>query len=154
MNLDSRPRKGVQNMAVEATAVSAITNKAGFWIRTFAYIIDAIGVSIVSGIVASLLGAGGPTGTTSNGLSFLLGLAYFVYFWSAQGGGQTLGMRVLNLKVIRTDGSALTMTQGVIRYLGLFLSFICLLIGVIWVAFDADKQGWHDKIAGTYVIRT
>jgi len=46
------------------------------------------------------------------------------------------------------------MTQGLIRYLGLFVSFLVLLIGVIWVAFDADKQGWHDKIAGTYVIRT
>jgi uncharacterized RDD family membrane protein YckC len=141
-------------MAVEATAVPAISNKAGFWIRTFAYLIDAIGIGIVSGIIASIIGGGGPAGTTSNGLSFLFGLAYFVYFWSAQGGGQTLGMRVLNLKVIRTDGSALTMTQGLIRYLGLFVSFIVLLIGVIWVAFDADKQGWHDKIAGTYVIRT
>jgi uncharacterized RDD family membrane protein YckC len=141
-------------MAAQATAVSAISNKAGFWIRTFAYLIDAIGIGIVSGIIASIIGAGGPAGTTSNGLSFLLGLAYFVYFWSAQGGGQTLGMRVLNLKVIRTDGSALTMTQGLIRYLGLFVSFLVLLIGVIWVAFDADKQGWHDKIAGTHVIRT
>jgi uncharacterized RDD family membrane protein YckC len=140
-------------MAVEATAVIATSNKAGFWVRTFAYLIDSIGIGIVSGIIASLIG-GGATGTTSNGLSFLFGLAYFVYFWSEQGGGQTLGMRVLNLKVIRTDGSALTITQGLIRYLGLFVSFICLLIGVIWVAFDADKQGWHDKIAGTYVIRT
>ena len=140
-------------MAVEATAVSATGNKAGFWIRTFAYIIDAIGISIVSGIIASLIG-GGPTSATSNGLNFLFGLAYFVYFWSAQGGGQTLGMRVLNLKVVRTDGSAMTITQGLIRYLGLLVSFICIFIGVIWVAFDADKQGWHDKIAGTYVIRT
>ena len=140
-------------MAVEATAVSATSNRAGFWIRTFAYIIDAIGVGIVSGAIAAIIG-GGPTGTTSNGLNVLFGLAYFVYFWSAQGGGQTLGMRVLNLKVIRTDGSMLTITQGLIRYIGLFVSFICLAIGVIWVAFDADKQGWHDKIAGTYVIRT
>jgi len=140
-------------MAANATAVAATTNKAGFWIRTFAYIIDGIGVGIVSGIVASILG-GGAGSNTANGLSILLGLAYFCYFWSAQGGGQTLGMRVLNLKVVRTDGSALTLTQALIRYLGLFVSFICLAIGVIWVAFDADKQGWHDKIAGTYVIRT
>ncbi len=142
-------------MAVEATAVSATTNRAGFWIRTFAYIIDAIGLGIVSGVIATIIG-GGPAGldTTSNGLSILFGLAYFSYFWSAQGGGQTLGMRVLNLKVVRTDGSALTITQAVIRYFGLFVSFLCLFIGVIWVAFDADKQGWHDKIAGTYVIRT
>ncbi len=140
-------------MAVEATAVSATSNRAGFWVRTFAYIIDAIGIGIVSGTIAAIVG-GGPTSTTSNGLNILFGLAYFGYFWSAQGGGQTLGMRVLNLKVVRTDGSALTITQAVIRYFGLFVSFLCLFIGVIWVAFDAEKQGWHDKIAGTYVIRT
>src|SRR5215210_7623390 len=140
-------------MAAEATAIGVTTNKAGFWVRTFAYILDAIGVGIVSSILASMTG-NGPSGTTSNGFSFLIGLAYFCYFWSAQGGSQTLGMRVLNLKVVRTDGSALTITQALIRYLGLFVSFICLAIGVIWVAFDADKQGWHDKIAGTYVVRT
>lgn len=140
-------------MAVEATAVSATSNKAGFWIRTFAYIIDAIGIGIVSGAISLVMG-GGPASNTSNGLNILIGLAYFAYFWSAQGGGQTLGMRVLNLKVVRTDGSALTITQALIRYLGLFVSFLCLFIGVIWVAFDADKQGWHDKIAGTYVLRT
>ena len=138
-------------MAAEATAAAVTTNKAGFWIRTFAYIIDAIGIGIVSGIVGSIVG-GGPTGTTSNGLSILIGLVYFVYFWS-QGGGQTLGMRVLDLKVIRTDGSTLTLTQALIRYVGLFVSFACLAIGVIWVAFDANKQGWHDKIADTYVVK-
>jgi uncharacterized RDD family membrane protein YckC len=125
-------------MTAEATALGITTNKAGFWIRTFAYIIDGIGRD----------------STASSGLNLLLGLAYFAYFWSAQGGGQTLGMRVFNLKVVRTDGSALTITQALIRYIGLFISFVCLFIGVIWVAFDADKQGWHDKIAGTYVIRT
>lgn len=137
-------------MAADATAVVVTSNKAGFWVRTFAYVIDAIGIGIVSGIIGSIVG-GGPN---SSGLQLVLGLAYFCYFWSAQGGGQTLGMRVLNLKVVRTDGSALTITQALIRYVGLFVSFICLFIGVIWVAFDADKQGWHDKIAGTYVVRT
>jgi uncharacterized RDD family membrane protein YckC len=138
-------------MTAEATAVVVTTNKAGFWIRTVAYVIDAIGIGIVSGIVGSIIGR---DSTASNGLNLLFGLAYFAYFWSAQGGGQTLGMRVFNLKVIRTDGSALTLTQALIRYVGLFVSFVCLAIGVIWVAFDAEKQGWHDKIAGTYVVRT
>jgi len=36
----------------------------------------------------------------------------------------------------------------------LIVSVECIFIGVIWAAFDANKQGWHDKIAGTYVIRT
>jgi uncharacterized RDD family membrane protein YckC len=138
-------------MTAEATALGITTNKAGFWIRTFAYIIDGIGVGIVSSAISSIVSR---DSTASSGLNLLLGLAYFAYFWSAQGGGQTLGMRVFNLKVVRTDGSALTITQALIRYIGLFISFVCLFIGVIWVAFDADKQGWHDKIAGTYVIRT
>ena len=139
-------------MAAEATAVSTTTNKAGFWIRTFAYLIDGIGIGIVSGIIGSII-ASDATGTTANGISFLLGLVYFCYFWSSNGGGQTLGMRVLDLKVVRTDGSALTLTQALIRYLGLFVSFLVFAIGVIWVAFDANKQGWHDKIASTYVVR-
>ena len=138
-------------MAAEAQTLGVTTNKAGFWIRTFAYIIDGIGIGIVSGIISSITSSGA---TASNGLNLLIGLAYFAYFWSAQGGGQTLGMRVFNLKVIRTDGSALTLTQALIRYVGLFISFVCFAIGVIWVAFDAEKQGWHDKIAGTYVVRT
>jgi uncharacterized RDD family membrane protein YckC len=125
--------------------------KAGFWIRTGAYIIDAIILGIVGGILNALL-RGEPR--TAGAINVLLGLVYFVYFWSASGHGQTLGMRVLNLKVIKTDGSMLTYTQAVIRYLGLFLSFLVVLIGVIWVAFDPEKQGWHDKIAGTYVVKT
>jgi uncharacterized RDD family membrane protein YckC len=72
---------------------------------------------------------------------------------SAQGGGQTLGMRVLNLKVVRTDGCALTVLQAFIRYIGLIVSIACFFIGVIWAAFDANRQGWHDKIADTCVLR-
>jgi uncharacterized RDD family membrane protein YckC len=51
------------------------------------------------------------------------------------------------------DGSELTLTDTFLRYVGLLLGFLCLFIGVIWVAFDANKQGWHDKIANTYVVK-
>jgi uncharacterized RDD family membrane protein YckC len=44
--------------------------------------------------------------------------------------------------------------QGLLRYVGLIISFLVIFIGVIWVAFDPNKQGWHDKIAGTYVVKT
>jgi uncharacterized RDD family membrane protein YckC len=63
-------------------------------------------------------------------------------------------MKILNLKVIRTDGSNLDLVQGLLRYVGLIISFLVIFIGVIWVAFDPNKQGWHDKIAGTYVVKT
>jgi uncharacterized RDD family membrane protein YckC len=143
------------SMAAEATTVAVTTNKAGFWVRFFAIIIDSIGIGIVSGILAGLMNASAdPLDTSRSSLQTLIGVLYFCYFWSAQGGGQTLGMRVLNIKVVRTDGSALTILQAFIRYIGLVVSVICLFIGVIWAAFDANKQGWHDKIAGTYVIRT
>ena len=142
-------------MAVLATSTALPTamvgEKAGFWIRAGAYIIDAIILGIIGNIIGSILRID-PTST--NGINLILGLVYFMYFWSTSGHGQTLGMRVLNLRVVKTSGAELTYTDAVIRYVGLILSFICLLIGVIWVAFDPEKQGWHDKIAGTYVVRT
>ena len=140
-------------MAAEATAVAVTTNKAGFWIRFFAIIIDGIGLGIVSNILTGFMGSTDPLDPSRNSVSTLIGVLYFSYFWSAQGGGQTLGMRVLNLKVVRTDGTSLTLLQGFVRYIGLVISIACLFIGVIWAAFDANKQGWHDKIASTYVIR-
>ncbi|HEV8669530.1 MAG TPA: RDD family protein [Candidatus Limnocylindria bacterium] len=141
-------------MAADATAVAVTTNKAGFWVRFFAIIIDGLGVGIVSSIISSFFGSSDPLDTGRSSINTLIGILYFCYFWSAQGGGQTLGMRVLNIKVVRTDGSSLTILQAFIRYIGLIVSIVCLFIGVIWAAFDANKQGWHDKIAGTYVIRT
>ena len=142
------------SMAADASAVAVTTNKAGFWVRFFAIIIDSIGIGIVSSIIGGLIGSSDPFDTTRSSVNTLIGVLYFCYFWSAQGGGQTLGMRVLNIKVVRTDGSSLTILQAFIRYIGLIVSIVCLFIGVIWAAFDANKQGWHDKIAGTYVIRT
>ncbi len=140
-------------MAAEAAAVAVTTNKAGFWVRFFAVLIDGLGVGIVSNIITGLMGAD-PMSASGSSIQTLLSVLYFCYFWSAQGGGQTLGMRVLNIKVVRTDGSSLTILQAFIRYIGLVVSIACLFIGVIWAAFDANKQGWHDKIASTYVVRT
>lgn len=127
--------------------------KAGFWIRVGAYIIDAI----ILGIIGAAIGAIFSLQTNGrSGLSLLLGLIYFTYFWSNSSlwPGQTVGQKLLNLRVIKTDGSDLDIGGGLIRYVGLVISFIVIFIGVIWVAFDPNKQGWMDKIAGTYVVRT
>jgi len=127
--------------------------KAGFWIRVVAFIIDSIIVGVVNAIVAAILNQS-TTGRT--GIQTLLGIIYFTYFWSASSPwpGQTVGDKLLNLRVIRTDGSDLSIVQAFVRYVGLFISFIVIFIGVIWVAFDPNKQGWHDKIASTYVVKT
>ena len=137
-----------------AAAPAAVTGaKAGFWIRVVAFIIDNIIVGVVNSIIAAVLSSS-TSGRT--GIQTLLGIIYFTYFWSASSPwpGQTVGDKLLNLRVIRTDGSDLTIVQALIRYVGLFVSFLVIFIGVIWVAFDPNKQGWADKIAGTYVIKT
>ncbi len=109
---------------------------------------------IISGAIGAILFSNNPS--ARSGLGTILGAVYFSYLWSASSPwpGQTVGMKILNLKVVKTDGSLLDITQSFIRAVGLFISIIVIFIGVIWVAFDANKQGWHDKIAGTYVIKT
>ena len=138
-------------MASVLPAVPPTGEKIGFLTRTLAFIVDAILLGVVNGVLTSVLFGGDLA--RGQGLGTILGLAYYVYFWSSAGGGQTLGMKALGLRVVKTDGSALTVTGAIIRYVGLIIAFFCLFIGVIWVAFDANKQGWHDKIAGTYVVK-
>ena len=137
-------------MATAAALTYPTTEKIGFLTRALATIIDAVLVGIVGTILGNILAGGSATG---NGVGLLVGLAYYLYFWSSYGHGQTLGKRALSIRVVKTDGSELTLVDALIRYVGWIVSFICLFIGVIWVAFDANKQGWHDKIASTYVVK-
>ena len=137
---------------------------AGFWIRVAAYIIDSVILSVVSFVIGFVLGLGAgisgggnasstATSTVSavaQGIAGLITIGYFIYLWST---GQTLGMRILNLRVIDANtGGQLSLGKAALRYLGLLISFLVCFIGVIWVAFDGRKQGWHDKIAGTMVV--
>jgi uncharacterized RDD family membrane protein YckC len=138
-------------VATTTMPTAATTEKAGWWTRFFAILIDAIGIGIVNGILTSILYQGDTT--AASGLQTLLGVAYFCYFWSSYGKGQTIGMRALNIKVIKKDGSQLDLVGAFLRYVGFIISCVVFFIGVIWAAFDAEKQGWHDKIAGTYVVK-
>jgi uncharacterized RDD family membrane protein YckC len=61
-----------------------------------------------------------------------------------------LGLRIADA----LSCAALGRRQSVVRYLGYFVSTIPLFMGLVWVAFDPRKQGWHDKLAGTVVIRS
>ena len=80
----------------------------------------------------------------------ILSIFYFVGFWT--GGGQTMGMTVLGMKVVTSDGSQLSTGKALLRYFGYILNAILLSIGFLWVAYDPKRQGWHDKIAGTLVV--
>ena len=86
------------------------------------------------------------------GLYFLAHFLYHVIFWSWRGG--TLGQLALGIQVRReSDGRRIGPGAAILRYIGYLVSATLLYIGLIWIAFDRRKQGWHDKIAGTLVIR-
>ena len=136
-------------MMTAATAIEAPDRKGGFWIRFAAYLVDVFFVGAVSYLPLVLFNIRWLTA-----LGFALTIAYYLYFWSAAGGGQTLGMRIFGLRVVKTDGGELGLGGAALRYVGFILASIPALLGLIWVAFDREKQGWHDKIAKTYVIRT
>ena len=139
---------------MSATTMPAVSTaqKAGWGARALAILIDAIGIGIIAAAVSMVFG-GGTTSTQYEGLSTLFQAAYFTYFWSATGKGQTLGSRALNIRVVKTDGSYRDFLGAFLRYIGFVISCVAFLLGVIWAAFDAQKQGWHDKIASTYVVK-
>ncbi len=151
---------GPPNAAHEASP--AFAPKGGFWRRAGAYLLDALVLGVIGFAVGLMVGAIGAslrmrqddTGIIGQLAGDVLGLGYFLYFWSAHGSGQTPGMRALHLRVIRTDGQYMSVGRAFLRNIGLGISTIVFGLGLVWVAFDKDKQGWHDKIADTYVIRT
>jgi uncharacterized RDD family membrane protein YckC len=85
------------------------------------------------------------------GLSFLIGLLY-TWFFLTRNNGQTLGKALLKIRVVKVDGSAISDSDAIIRYVVSFLNYF-FLIGWLWALFDANQQGWHDKAANTYVVR-
>ena len=140
--MDAMPVSGAPAGVVDAESAP----KAGFWIRVVASIIDGILLGVAGGILRAILGD-----TAGGGFSTLLSIAYALYFWSTT--GSTIGHKALGLRVVKTDGSTLSVTDGLIRYVGEIISILVIFLGLIWVGFDKKKQGWHDKMAHTYVIK-
>jgi uncharacterized RDD family membrane protein YckC len=120
--------------------------RVGFLLRFVATIVDAIILGIVGFVLGMVLDP-----ATSGILNFVIGIAYYLYFWTST--GQTIGHKLLNLRVVKTDGSPLTVGNALLRYVGWIVSAIPFGLGFLWVIWDANKQGWHDKIASTYVVR-
>lgn len=76
-----------------------------------------------------------------------------IWFWVSCH-GQTPGKRVVGARVVDAEtGEPVSVGKGIVRYLGYFVSMLGLFIGYLWVGFDPKKQGWHDHIAGTVVVR-
>lgn len=119
----------------------------GFWIRVVAYIIDAIMLLIVQLVLMATVENQG----VQTLINLVVGWLYFAGLESAKGG--TVGKLALGLRVTTEQGSYPSFLRATGRYFAKILSALILLIGFIMVAFDSHKQGLHDKIAGTYVIK-
>jgi uncharacterized RDD family membrane protein YckC len=131
---------------VEAAAVAAIQTlpRAGFWIRIAALGLDALLVAIVLSILTQ------PHGDPPR--FELLGLAaYGAAMWKWK--NTTVGGIICDLKVVRLDGRPIDWGTAVVRALSCFLSLAVVGLGFLWIAFDQEHQAWHDKIAGTVVVR-
>jgi len=80
---------------------------------------------------------------------FLVSLAYVLGSWLVW--GATLGKKVLGLRIVNAAGTKPTVGQAIVRYLGYIPSSFCYL-GFLWIL-RSEKRGWHDLLAGTYVVR-
>ncbi|MGD0494108.1 MAG: RDD family protein [Steroidobacteraceae bacterium] len=114
--------------------------RAGFWIRMAALLIDALLVGFLMGMLHH-----------GFHLELLVLAIYGAVMWKMR--GSTVGGIVFDLQVVRLDDRAVDWETAVVRALGCFLSLAVVGLGFFWIAFDAGKQGWHDKIAGTAVVR-
>ncbi len=121
--------------------ISAATlPRAGFWVRIGASALDLL----IVGIAVSLM----PDFWQPN--LMLIFAAYCCVMWALK--GTTVGGIICGLKLVRLDDRKVDWATAIVRALGGFLSLAAAGVGFIWVAFDDQKQSWHDKIAGTTIV--
>jgi uncharacterized RDD family membrane protein YckC len=144
---------------------------AGFWKRAFAYFIDIIPIAlIVIAIFSKYFGYSevlqsrykNPNDPKARvefliqrnmikNLSFAIWLITCVLLESTPLQG-TVGKKMLGIKVVTKDGARPSFPQVLFRTLMKIPSYIVIGIGFIWIAFSREKQGWHDKLAKTFVV--
>ncbi|MBN6104997.1 RDD family protein [Xanthomonas sp. CFBP 8703] len=145
--------------------------QAGFWKRTAAYLIDGMLVGMVAQVIQFVImlgffgfsGLGGgstPDFATAGGIVMLV-LVYLVplgmsalYFglFHASSKQATLGKMAVGIKVVRTDGSRISVGRGIGRYFGFLLSSLTIFIGFLMAAFTERKQALHDMLCDTLVV--
>ncbi|WP_140909719.1 RDD family protein [Cognatiluteimonas lumbrici] len=133
----------------------------GFWPRFGAAIIDSLIILVITGPV--LIAIYGWSYYTEPSTQLVAGPADFLISWvfpaiavilfwlykQATPGKMAVAARVVDERT----GNPISVGQAIGRYLAYFVAVLPLFLGIIWVAFDPRKQGWHDKLAGTVVIR-
>ncbi|EIU6794118.1 RDD family protein [Vibrio parahaemolyticus] len=132
---------------------------AGFWVRFGATLIDSILFLMLTMPILYLIYGSYYFESESfilGGWDLLLNWIFpfiaTVLFWVYR--SATPGKIALKLKVVDAKtGEPLSTSKSIIRYLAYYVSTIPLCLGFIWVVFSGKKQGWHDMISNTVVIR-
>jgi uncharacterized RDD family membrane protein YckC len=141
-------------------ATSQSVAHSGFWIRVVAAIVDSLWMALL--LVPLVWWVYGPAyfvsdsfvqGTADFFISYVLPAVLVVGFWVLKGatpGKLLVGARIVDANTLGPAGTG----RLIVRYLGYYLSGVALCLGFLWVAFDRQKRGWHDLIAGTVVIKS
>ena len=131
---------------------------AGFWSRFFATVIDSIWLyGIIYAVLWHLIGPDifypdAKYTVTQFIFEWAIPLVVVMAFWATK--ASTPGKMLLNMKIVDAETHQTVPLQRLfIRYLAYFVSMLPLCLGFIWIAWDKKKQGWHDKIARTVVLR-
>ena len=141
---------------------------AGFWKRVAAYLIDSLVVGVASAVLGFILGLflvplGAMGGDSFGSSAYILGqiviqlisvaisAGYYAWFHASRNQA-TLGKMAIGIKVVRTDGSRISLARGVGRYFATILSAMIVGIGFLMAAFTERKQGLHDMLCDTLVV--
>ena len=123
--------------------------RAQFWPRLAGLLIDAVILGIANQIVGLIVGQ-----SVGIVVGLALSIGYHVYFISSPS-GQTPGMRALGIRAInQVTGGQIDPGKAVVRWVMSIVSGFVCLVGYLWMLWDPEKQTWHDKVAGTYVVPT
>jgi uncharacterized RDD family membrane protein YckC len=132
---------------------------AGFWIRTGASLIDTILMMVIIVPVLTIIYGKGYWSSEAVFLgvwdllfNYILPAIVVIVFWIVK--SATPGKILLELSIVDAEtGGKPSNGQLIGRYFAYYISVLPLMLGFIWVGFDKRKQGWHDKLAGTVVVR-
>jgi uncharacterized RDD family membrane protein YckC len=136
--------------------VRSAVRYVGFWARVFASLVDSVLLLILM-TPLTVIAFGSPAALEQSDpahflLSTVVPAMVVLIFWARR--QATPGKILIHARIVDADtGAEPRVGQLVLRYLGYFVSTIVLGLGFLWIAFDPRKQGLHDKIAKTVVVR-
>ncbi len=152
-----------EDVLVEALGAAEGLQYRGAWIRLAGVFLDGLFILVINAIAGQILGT---ESAVASWLVPIIGAAYFIGFWTWR--GQTPGKMIIGAKIIKKDGSPISLGRAILRYACYFVYlliprfaggqywvfFVVIFVAFLVIAFSREKRGLHDLIAGTVVINT